>query len=719
MDNQHVLSMDRGDEGPPISAHFSLPSEAVSDYAQTVKSAKSGKKPLGVAGQFIRASTRTHEENVHSFVGQVRSSVVAVVESAFVANTMAAIVLVDAFCTCVDVDFRAAKENTPEVYRILSNLCLILYTVELMFLLCLHGIKTLTDKFVAIDAIIIVSGWLELTVALLAIGDFHGAVLLRLLRLARIIRLVRLLRKTRGFKELQKLVTMGATCMKALAWSFLFCFIIMTIWSMLMVEFVYPCIEQMQQESGIFDDCEYCRKATSSVMHANLLLFKTVIAGDGWGHIAVPVLEAYPLTGFIFIGSLLTLVFGVLNLIVAVVVDTFAEFRARDVMKLAEEMDENFETDRKFLQKVFNRMDKEGKGELTLDELVEGARLDPEFQSRLRVMDIDELDLQQLFTMIDADGSGAIEPDEFIGPLSRWVHDSKTAPRFIKYNMMQSLNQQEELCRLSEYHFNVLANCMRELYASFGELKKEQQPVLTRPTSRKGTAQKAELGCNSATSFSRREMSTISLESAHYGVEQPNCSTLDTDEIEVKQISSISSDPDPKMLEQPQRSPFKDGEEGDALRSYSTPESRSEKGSEKEFQRADDIIRLALETLERSMRAATEDALRKAAEKVENALQGKPLSPVERKQETRAKRPSRFTGLPGFPVVEPFQFKHFGSANVSRAASFSRLSSQERINLPEDSTGFARKVSEGNAMPSEKPGISVLSDEMNSIWSYD
>ena len=112
-------------------------------------------------------------------------------------------------------------------------------------------------------------------------------------------------------------VTMGATCMKALAWSFLFCFIIMTIWSMLMVEFVYPCIEQMQQESGIFDDCEYCRKATSSVMHANLLLFKTVIAGDGWGHIAVPVLEAYPLTGFIFIGSLLTLVFGVLNLIVA------------------------------------------------------------------------------------------------------------------------------------------------------------------------------------------------------------------------------------------------------------------------------------------------------------------------------------------------------------------------------------------------------------------
>ena len=49
-------------------------------------------------------------------------------------------------------------------------------------------------------------------------------------------------------------------------------------------------------------------------MRANLLLFKTVIAGDSWGDIAVPVIESNPHTAFIFMGSLLTLVFGVLNL---------------------------------------------------------------------------------------------------------------------------------------------------------------------------------------------------------------------------------------------------------------------------------------------------------------------------------------------------------------------------------------------------------------------
>ncbi|CAE7662364.1 unnamed protein product, partial [Symbiodinium pilosum] len=58
------------------------------------------------------------------------------------------------------------------------------------------------------------------------------------------------------------------------------------------------------------------------------LLFKTVVAGDSWGEIAVPVIQSHPETAFIFVGSSLTIVFGVLNLIVAVIVDTFAEARS-------------------------------------------------------------------------------------------------------------------------------------------------------------------------------------------------------------------------------------------------------------------------------------------------------------------------------------------------------------------------------------------------------
>lgn len=61
-----------------------------------------------------------------------------------------------------------------------------------------------------------------------------------------------------------------------------------------------------------------------------------------------------------------------------------------DVQNLAEEMEAEIQQDSKLLSKIFQRIDKGGTGELSLEDLIEGARSDPVFQSRLRVMDIDE-----------------------------------------------------------------------------------------------------------------------------------------------------------------------------------------------------------------------------------------------------------------------------------------------------------------------------------------
>ncbi|CAE7619191.1 RH47, partial [Symbiodinium sp. CCMP2456] len=319
-----------------------------------------------------------------------------------------------------------------------------------------------------VDLFIIVCGLAEVVMSEARGNVFvENFSLLRVMRIARIARLLKLFRRFSYLKELRKLLSMATSCMRTLCWSFMFCFMVMTIWAMLMVDLVQPLITELGK-AGEFGDCEQCLRAAASVMDANLLLFKTVIAGDSWGRIAVPVIEAYPATAIIFVGSLLTLVFGVLNLIVAVVVDTFAEARQKDVQNLAEEMETDIEMDKKFLQKIFDRVDEDGSGELTLSELIEGARKDTEFQSRLRVMDIDEADLQQLFQMIDADDSGTVERDEFIAPLSRWVHESKTAPRFIKYNLMRSLHEQEQLKKITEARFDQINSHIQRIALSLG-----------------------------------------------------------------------------------------------------------------------------------------------------------------------------------------------------------------------------------------------------------
>lgn len=116
---------------------------------------------------------------------------------------------------------------------------------------------------------------------------------------------------------------------------------IMTVWAMLLVEWVHPCVRDMYDQ-GFFRECgDQCLRSTQSapsfmdlfralfqrnrwfwyvfvmvvapfqaffihempsnaslfeVLDANLLLFKTVIAGDSWGEIAVPVIQEFPAT---------------------------------------------------------------------------------------------------------------------------------------------------------------------------------------------------------------------------------------------------------------------------------------------------------------------------------------------------------------------------------------------------------------------------------------
>mmetsp|Transcript_36812 Transcript_36812/g.85042 ORF Transcript_36812/g.85042 Transcript_36812/m.85042 type:complete len:709 (-) Transcript_36812:130-2256(-) len=426
---------------------------------------ENGKRKLTMIGKFIKHQSVGRMPSIqsgHTTTMCERANKLAstLVKGNYMANFTALVVLFDAYLTCVDIDFRAGDEEVPRIVVELSNLCLGVYSLDFALFLYVNGIcilkKIWKDFFTLIDVTVLLCGYVELALSLSGMGEFFGRLgILRLLRVARVLRLTRVLRKMTALKELRRLLNMMATCMKALAWSFLICFAVMTFWAMLMVEIVHPIIKLKGSE--FFDDCEQCMRATSSVMDANLLLFKTVIAGDSWGQIAVPVIEENPETAIIFVGSQLTLVFGVLNLIVAVVVDTFAEAREQNVVDFAEELEQDMAMDQKSLQKIFDRIDGDGSGELTLAELIEGARQDPEFRSRLQVMDIDEVDLEQLFEMIDIEGCGLVKQAEFIDPLSRWVRDSKTAPRFVKYNMMRLMRRQEEFVASVDARFDLLA----------------------------------------------------------------------------------------------------------------------------------------------------------------------------------------------------------------------------------------------------------------------
>eukprot|EP00435_Cladocopium_sp_Y103_P018509 s3024_g4.t1 len=462
LDRKHLPAMEHEMSAADPDVAGSPDAVGTPDAGASLKGSNSRNK---LSSKNVRVSVNANfiQQSTKNALGKV-SLLKQFMNGLYFANFMVVVVLIDAFCTSAEIDARASGSMPSTALSIFSDACLILYTVEAVVLFWITEGMSRFSWMMLLDWLIIIAGWVELLLELI-LSERLGfqLAMMRSLRLVRIFRILHSLKRNRSLKELHKLAMMMATCFRTLLWSFLLCFIVMTVWAMLMVEMIYPSVTQMVATNGALSGCHQCGRAMSSVMDANLLLFRTVIAGDSWGEIAVPVIQEHPETAIVFVGSLLSLVFGVLNLIVAVVVDTFAEARQSDVQSLAEEMEDEVEHNRQILSAIFQRIDKDGSGELTLPELVKGAREDLAFHSRLRILDIDEDDLRQLFHMIDHDNSGTVEVEEFIGPLSRWAHDSKTAPRFIKYNMLQTMHLQQDLYDLSVANFNQLTQRMDDL----------------------------------------------------------------------------------------------------------------------------------------------------------------------------------------------------------------------------------------------------------------
>merc|ERR1719420_1619479 len=83
-----------------------------------------------------------------------------------------------------------------------------------------------------------------------------------------------------------------------------------------------------------YPDCERCPRGFQSTKDSMLTLYQQVVAGDSWGLLGVPVVEAH------WAGMLLPLVqlvigIGAMNLILAVVVDRAVEAREHNRSQVA------------------------------------------------------------------------------------------------------------------------------------------------------------------------------------------------------------------------------------------------------------------------------------------------------------------------------------------------------------------------------------------------
>eukprot|EP00747_Dinoflagellata_sp_TGD_P138643 gnl/TRDRNA2_/TRDRNA2_175800_c3_seq31.p1 gnl/TRDRNA2_/TRDRNA2_175800_c3~~gnl/TRDRNA2_/TRDRNA2_175800_c3_seq31.p1 ORF type:complete len:584 (+),score=76.87 gnl/TRDRNA2_/TRDRNA2_175800_c3_seq31:255-1754(+) len=240
---------------------------------------------------------------------------------------------------------------------------------------------------------------------------------LGVLRLFRAMRFVRAVRSIKLFRELYRILHGFIGSLKAIFWATILLFILLTMWSLVAVEILHP-LNKIVARSGAYEGCERCGRAFESVMASNLTFIQQIIAGDSWGLITIPIMEAYPATSIIFCMVIITINLGLMNLILSVIVDTAQQARAEDTQFILQERDRAFQEAKERLAKLCRQMDVNDDGTLSLDELMGGFKI-PEFEHAMKLMDVRQEDMSTLWNIMDEDGSGDVSYDEFVEQLHK------------------------------------------------------------------------------------------------------------------------------------------------------------------------------------------------------------------------------------------------------------------------------------------------------------
>jgi len=238
-----------------------------------------------------------------------------------------------------------------------------------------------------------------------------------ILRGLRMLRIVRVIRNLVAFRELYLMMQGLVSAVRAIIFGTLLIVAVLILWSVLAVELVQE--ENLKLfNDGAYGDCVRCEVAFATVGHSMMTFISTIIAGDSWGTLALPLIERRPWTALIIIPALLSLELGLLNVVAAVIVDRQAQARQDDEKFLHQMREEELKKSYGRLQALFTSMDDDGSGSLTLEELIESYRTHSEFKELMELMDITEDDLPIVFQILDKDGSGDVNYGEFVEQLN-------------------------------------------------------------------------------------------------------------------------------------------------------------------------------------------------------------------------------------------------------------------------------------------------------------
>lgn len=317
------------------------------------------------------------------------------------------VILVNAMSIGVEQQLALEERSTMGI-RIMENCFLVIYIVELLMRFVGHSWSILHDRWVRLDITIVLLGilnsWILEPIMNEAPNEMSPLMLLRALRLLRLVKTARLLAK---IYEFQILVRGLCSCLTVMLYTMLVTFAVLYCFSVLAIEL----ITKHSMNTGDNPDTEFQLhvEAYFSSVSGTMLTLVQFVTLDQLSEVYRPLCEKDPWLSLYFLLLLMIVSIILTNLVTAVIFSSTLDANQKAIDDVQSTQERDWGSFISNLKNMFNRIDEDMSGKLTLEEFL---AIDKRDQVALcQAMDVPGL--TDIFMMLDTERRGEVSINDF------------------------------------------------------------------------------------------------------------------------------------------------------------------------------------------------------------------------------------------------------------------------------------------------------------------